>query len=260
MIKINGHEVLLDSFGDGTLKCDCLRQETVVPQAQDSHVNILWCYDNDSELFALRCIVDYIKSRYPFVVCELTMPYIPNARQDRYVSDRIFTLKSFANIINQMGFAAVFVYDPHSDVSPALIDRCFPIQSAFEFTVDKDTVMMYPDTGAAKKYGSGDSSAIIGNKHRNAEGRIDAYELINFTPGTKKVVIRDDICSYGGTFAAAARELRRRGVEEIVLVVTHCENNIFKGEVLDYVDAVFTTDSIFTGRHPQVHIARHFRA
>lgn len=260
MIKVNGFEILLDVFGDGTLMCNCISKDTVIKTEQDGQVNILWCYDGDNELFALQCIVDYIKNTYPWVNCTLTMPYIPNARQDRYVSNRIFTLKTFANIINRMEFTTVFVYDPHSDVSIALIDRCSPIQNAFEFSLEEGAVMMYPDAGAAKKYGNGNTTTIIGNKHRNEQGRVDSYELINFKPGTKKVVIRDDICSYGGTFTTAARELRQRGVEEIVLVVTHCENNILKGEVLNYVDAVYTTDSLYTEHHPQVHIARYFRA
>ena len=83
--------------------------------------------------------------------------------------------------------------------------------------------------------------------------------VVNFMEGTKKVAIRDDICSYGGTFVTAAKELRKRGVEEIVLFVSHCENNILKGEVFDYVDRVFTTDSIFTGCHPQITIVKSFR-
>ena len=118
-----------------------------------------------------------------------------------------------------------------------------------------------PDAGAAKKYGEaeGINNPIIGNKHRNEEGRITSYELLNFVEGTKKVIIRDDICSYGGTFVAAAKELRKRGVEEIILVVTHCENNILKGEVFDYIDRVFTTDSILTVSHPKITIARKFR-
>jgi ribose-phosphate pyrophosphokinase len=102
---------------------------------------------------------------------------------------------------------------------------------------------MYPDAGAAKKY-KADSTCIIGNKHRNGEGRIDSYELLNFVEGTKSVCIVDDICSYGGTFVAVAKALRERGVETIGLIVSHCEDNILKGEVFNYVDFVYTSDSI----------------
>jgi ribose-phosphate pyrophosphokinase len=253
MIKLNDNIIRQDRFGDGTLKC-------VVPPPVPGYAEILWCYDNDTELFTLQCLVDYIRDKYPRISIALDLPYIPHARQDREVSDRLFTLKTFANIINSMKFDMVQVYDAHSDVSTALIDRVLNVNDAFTFNTDGYAIM-FPDAGAAKKYSKSfeDCSTIIGNKVRNKEGFIEKYDLLNFGEGTKKVIIRDDICSYGGTFVAAAKELRKRGVEEIILIVTHCENNILKGEVFNYIDQVFTTDSILTVEHPQIKIARSFR-
>ena len=256
MIKLNDYTIEQDAFGDGTLKC-------TVPPPISVCAKILWCYDADSELFTIASLVDFIKDKYPKMPIELTLPYIPHARQDREVSGRLFTLKSFAKLINSMGFDRVNVFDPHSDVSCALIDRIDVCLDAFMVSRNETNgnviPVMYPDAGAAKKYSVRGENAIIGNKIRNEEGRIVNYELLNFVEGTKKVIIRDDICSYGGTFVAAAKELRKRGVEEIILVVTHCENNILKGEVFDYVDKVFTTDSILTIQHPKIQIARSFR-
>lgn len=258
MIKLNNVLIKQETFGDGTLKCatpSFMRWED-----EDCSFEILWCYDSDSELFTLITLRDFLRENFPNSKVWLTMPYIPHARQDRYVSGRLFTLKSFAKVINSLDFYRVAVWDPHSDVSKALIDR---IQvEPFQFVpTDIHSVMMYPDNGAAKKYGEyyGDTNPIIGNKHRNKEGRIDSYELLNFVDGTKSVTIRDDICSYGGTFLAAAKALREHGVEHIELIVTHCENNILKGDVLNYVDKVITTDSIFTEKHPKIEVVTHFR-
>ncbi len=259
MITLNGKLIETDTFGDGSLKCGV---PTTYPTGNGKYdtKNILWCYDNDAELFTLICLVDYLREHYPQAPRRLILPYIPHARQDREVSSRLFTLKSFAKVINSLDFIEVEYYDPHSDVAKALIDRGSFVYSPFMVSY-KDFAVMYPDAGAAKKYGAaeGVTNPIIGNKHRNEEGRIDSYELMNFVEGTKKVIIRDDICSYGGTFVAAAKELRKRGVEEIILVVTHCENAILKGEVFDYIDHVFTTDSILTVSHPKITIARAFR-
>ena len=58
---------------------------------------------------------------------------------------------------------------------------------------------------------------------------------------------------------AAAKALRERGVEKITLVVSHCENNILKGDVFKYIDRVFTTDSICTIEHPQLMVNKYFR-
>ncbi len=259
MITLNNVIITQETFGDGTLKCETPRTLPLGNGKYDTKT-IMWCYDNDAELFTLICLVDYLRDHYPQAPRKLILPYIPHARQDREVSSRLFTLKSFAKVINSLDFIEVEYYDPHSDVAKALIDRGSFVYSPFMVSY-KDCAVMYPDAGAAKKYGTveGVENPIIGNKHRNEEGRIDSYELVNFIEGTKKVIIRDDICSYGGTFVAAAKELRKRGVEEIVLVVTHCENAILKGEVFEYIDRVFTTDSILTVSHPKITIARSFR-
>lgn len=259
MIKIDNQLIQTEAFGDGTLKC-----KELIFERDKSFVNITWCYDEDGELFALWCIVQHLRDQYPDIRINLVMPYIPNARQDRKVSNRLFTLKYFAAALNAMHFYRVYVLDPHSDVSLALIDRVEEMELPFQVAPDGATYM-FPDAGAAKKYSSRyqleptDTPFIIGNKHRNLEGRIAEYELLNFTEGTKKVIIRDDICSYGGTFVAAAKELRRRGVEDITLIISHCENNILKGEVFDNIDRVFTTDSICTVEHPKLIVAKSYR-
>ena len=276
MIQINSYEVKQETFGDGTLKCDIseidrlLENDALIREA----ITISWEYDNDTELFTLISLNDYIIEKYPRITRYLFMPYVPNARQDRYVSNRLFTLKSFVKIINSLNFHKVTICDPHSDVTTALIDRVRIkdldldlYNEVFEENIiDRERfAVMFPDAGAAKKYKLPDedwckpTSIIIGNKHRTDEGRIDSYQLLNFKEGTKFVIIRDDICSYGGTFAAAADELRKHGVERIYLIVSHCENNILKGDVLNKVDGVYTTDSIFTGEHEKIHIVKKFR-
>lgn len=249
MIIFNRKEIKQEHFGDGTLKA-------VVPETLTrSRLNfnffgngsniemIYWCYDNDAEIFTLQCLVDEIRDcRGLNCQIELILPYIPHARQDRKVSNRFFTLKSFANMINSMRFDSVKVLDPHSDVAMALIDRCYEMAKPIDVMVSS-AVYMYPDAGAAKKY-KADSTAIIGNKKRDKDGKIVSYELLNFVEGTESVVIVDDICSFGGTFVAAAKALRDKGVKYISLIISHCEDNIIKGEVFDYIEHVYTTDSI----------------
>ena len=238
MIKINDAKVNQDKFGDGTLKC-------VLPEV-NSNPTITWAYDSDEELFTLACLVDTLKERFDKIA--LVLPYIPNARQDRKVSGRIFTLKTFCKLINDMGFCSVDVLDPHSSVAMALLDKVTDYYFKGN-SEDKIETVMFPDAGAAKKYteqglDKNYKNVIIGNKHRNAEGRIIDYELLNFPEGVKTVVIKDDLCSFGSTFVEAAKALKARGVEEIILEVSHCEPNIFKGEVFNYIDRVVTTDSI----------------
>lgn len=242
MIKLNKEIIKQEKFGDGTLKCDI---SPLYAPTLDQVDRITWCYDNDAEIFTLWALVNQIREmKDRDRIIGLEMPYIPHARQDRNVSNRLFTLKYFAKLLNEMKFEYVKVLDPHSDVSTALIDNV-RITTAEDLLTDFhfDGIVMYPDNGAAKKHGATDQN-IIGNKHRNSDGRIIDYELLNFKEGTKNVLIIDDICSYGGTFVAAAKALKTRGVEHIDLYVSHCEVNIFKGEVFDYIDNVYTTDSV----------------
>lgn len=279
MIKVNGNLIEQERFGDNTLKCSvngisARANSNIFGNSLSTGVDnmntseITWCYDSDDELFTLACIVDTLRDRDPLVQIILTMPYIPNARQDRCVSGRLFTLKTFAKIINSMNFYQVKVLDPHSDVSTALIDRvvqmndihhnleCVAIKKAVEN--EHNYQIMYPDNGAAKKYNATDDN-IVGVKHRNEEGRINSYSLYGIKENTKSVLIIDDLCSWGGTFVSASKELRKHGVENVYLCVSHCENNILKGEVFDYVDGVFTTDSICTVEHPKLNILRCWR-
>lgn len=54
----------------------------------------------------------------------LTLPCCPYARQDRRcVKGEAFSLKTFAGLINAQDYESVTVFDPHSDVLPAVLDR-----------------------------------------------------------------------------------------------------------------------------------------
>lgn len=261
MLQVNGTEIKQETFGDNSLKLDVnsfLSDDLCINHLYNIY-NIDWFYENDAEIFTLYSIVRTIRdcsASNPYIF--LFVPYLPHARQDRFVSERAFTLKYFAELINSMRFDKVRTMDVHSDVASALIDNLEDstfqgIPPIYKRVLKEKCSIMFPDAGAAKRF-SATEDDIIGFKTRDENGRIKSFDLLNFTPGTKEVLIVDDICSYGGTFVAAAKELRNRGVEKVYLAVTHCENNILKGEVFDWIDKVYTTDSICTIEHPKLHI------
>lgn len=251
MIRINGKVIEKNAFPDGTLRVQAID----IPE--DTNVIVFtWNYEDDSELFMLQALVD----KYEDYAQILVMPYIPHARMDRVKNaEDVFTLKSFCKIINSMNFKAVHVLDPHSDVSTALLDRVVVIngvewvQAIIENKMvsilpeDEDFVFFYPDAGAAKRY-STDKVYTYGIKKRNWEtGKIESLEIAD--PNVvkdKTVFIVDDICSYGGTFSRAAAVLKEAGAKDIILFVSHCEYNIFKGSVFTdgNIKAVITTNSI----------------
>ena len=92
---------------------------------------------------------------------------------------------------------------------------------------------------------------IIGNKTRDMNtGKLSGYTVVGGEEATgKKVVIVDDICSYGGTFTLAGNALSPFEPGPITLVVTHCENSIYKGDIFKKgspIDRIVTTDSLLT--------------
>ena len=55
-----------------------------------------------------------------------------------------------------------------------------------------------------------------------------------------------------------AKKLKEMGAKDIYLVVTHCEDTIFEGDILktDLIKNVFTTDSILTKKHEKLVVVK----
>ena len=265
MFYINNVLIEQNHFPDGTLnlklntKSDFLTDMSVFTFGNYNYIT--WYYENDAELFTLLNIVEHYKNEKLI----LTMPYCPHARMDRIEKqDDVFTLKTFANIINSCGFKEVIIRDPHSNVAPALINNC-KVQSVniYISEVVKDLVennfidsaeslvICFPDEGAEKRYSNKitTNNIIVGHKNRDWQtGKVLDLKLYGADIFEKNVLIIDDICSYGNTFYYTAKALKELGAKKVFLYVTHCENNIFKGKINenpDLIDKIYTTESIF---------------
>lgn len=237
-----------EQFPDGTLHMTSPKNHP-----HDKLVDIYWKYENDAELFSLICLRRHYADSKDV---NLYMPYCPHARMDRVKSfNDVFTLKSFAEIINSLDFAKVVIYDAHSNVTPALIDKV-ENRSNTEFVLraikainDENLVMYYPDEGAMKRYSENYALPYsFGMKRRDWEtGKILGIDIINRDiMKDKNVLIVDDICSKGGTFYHSAKALKEADAKNIYLFVTHCEDSIFKGDLIDsgLIKRIYTTDSL----------------
>lgn len=257
MIFINGREVKINKFPDGTL-----RLNPNIMFVHNQEVSIFWRFESNEEMIAILFITKHVR-RIGADRVNLIMPYIPNARQDRVKSENdVFTLKYFAELINNLYFDKVVVFDPHSSVSEALINNIIvkspkpyiemAIENVKKEICNENLIAFYPDEGAMKRYsGMLDTPYTFGIKMRNWEtGKIEgldiagAKDLIN----DNNIIIVDDICSRGGTFYFSAKKLKELGAKNIYLYVSHCEKTIFEGEIFksDLIKKVFTTNSIFT--------------
>jgi ribose-phosphate pyrophosphokinase len=255
MIKLNSKEVLFETFPNGETK---LVMDNVINNMNKMLVNkVLMKYENDLDLMRLKFVKDYSDALGYYT--ELILTHMPYGRMDRSENNSPFTLKYVANFINSLKFNEVTVIEPHSDVTCALLDNVKSIYTNFEllkrvkenigFDEDND-YLMFPDAGASKRYSKMKAKNIlIGHKTRNFQtGKIESLNLIGTfdTEKYKRVIIVDDLSSYGGTFVRSAEALRAVNFKEVYLLVTHAENSIFKGELFNHIDKVFTTNSMLT--------------
>lgn len=187
----------------------------------------------------------------------LVIEYFPYSRMDRRNEHYAFSLKYIAEFINSLNFDAVKISEPHSDVTPALLDRVKVRQYVvrqLEYlyaTTDID-LLFYPDAGSVKRY-----TSLVGEKYCYANkerdfktGKIIKYEIVapnDVTP--KHILIVDDLCSRGGTFLEAGRQLKKHfgDTVKVSLLVAHVEDNIFSGELLaanSPIDHIYCSSSL----------------
>jgi ribose-phosphate pyrophosphokinase len=152
----------------------------------------------------------------------------------------------------------VTIWDAHSEVSPALINRVVNVPQAdlvAQFAelkaklVNAEVTLISPDAGASKKTlkiaekFNLELEVIQAFKVRNLKtGQIEATEIQGDVSG-KNVLIADDICDGGRTFIELAKVLKAKGAKEVSLFITH---GIFSKGLAVFeglIDAIYTTDS-----------------
>lgn len=208
-----------------------------------------------------------------FEKIHLYISYLLTARMDRIMTNgEPFSLKVTATLLNTAGFHCVKIFDPHSEVTTALIEKGFSITN-IDFV--KDVISHYkqqhtnedagsfcivsPDAGALKKIHA--VAAALGNmdviecmKERDIRtGALSGFKVFEESLTGKTCFIIDDICDGGGTFIGAAAELKKLGAVKIILAVSH---GIFsKGFALQHVDAIYCTDSFKPIEAPGAHVS-----
>lgn len=220
--------------------------------------------DSDG-VMALAMTKNALEELYPRVPVELKLGYVPYARQDRVCNaGEALSIKVFCDMINNMDFSKVTILDPHSDVTPALLDRCkiVTVEQILAKYLELDNALhllpgaltlVAPDAGATKKVDKvatcfGGLEVIQGLKKRDtATGKLSGFDYMGDVKG-KKLLIVDDLGDGMGTFIGLAKKLREGGAVSIALYISH---GIFsKGieVVLDNgIDEVYTTNSFNHG-------------
>ena len=265
MIKVNGEKLKITKFPNGE---SLIKNEGILKDVGifEDTVEMTVKFENDEDLLHMMFIKKHLDEMNLDTI--LKIPYLPYSRMDRTEGENIFTLKYICSLINSLNFKKVIVYEPHSDVSVALIDRCEVVNSTLELlkvvtkklNLNTEDYVFFPDKGAEKRYSKHVKgfNLLTGIKERDfSTGYIKKLDIVGEKPGKDfRVVILDDLCSRGGTFILSANKLKELGAKEIYLVVTHCEDTIFDGNILDtdLINKVYTTNSILSRQHEKISV------
>lgn len=193
--------------------------------------DVTWNFHSSDDIIELLLFVDALH-RAESVLSILRIPYFPFSRQDRVnLPGETLSIAVMAMLINGLDAKRVIITDPHSDVTPALIDRCDIIP---QHEVFKDyfpimfgkTVLISPDGGALKKiYKLAEITQLevieCGKVRNVTTGAITGTRVPVENLGHACCVIVDDICDGGRTFVELAKALRASNAGKIILMVTH---------------------------------------
>ncbi len=184
------------------------------------------------------------------------IPYFPAARQDRLmVKGEPLSVKVNAQLVNAMGLDQVYIFDPHSEVTPALLDNVEVIynydfiRQVIAMQSKENLVLISPDGGALKKIYKlseqlGGVPVIECSKVRDvATGKLQSFTVYADDLKGKNGLIVDDICDGGGTFIGLAQSLREKGIESLDIAVSHGIFSKGTGILLPYFDKIYTTNS-----------------
>lgn len=262
MLHLNNHPIELTTFPNKEHRLD-LPTEYLA-----NHNTVLWQFESDASIFELLLFdraMEQLDQTY-----DLTISYMPYSRMDRIQEkNTAFSLELLCDLfsIQLDGLNKLFILDPHSPITLKLLHEFGVTAQEVDYSLAKNVIdytqvdlnnawVVFPDKGAAGRYNAKDyPNVIICDKTRDfATGKITGMTAHVHTMTTEPdenapILIIDDLCSYGGTFIRAieaVKNLEQVRSNQAWLIVTHAEEALEKGSVLETFDKVFCTDSIAT--------------
>ena len=186
---------------------------------------------------------------------EAFIPYFPAARQDRLmVAGEPLTVKVYANLLNALKLDKVWVFDAHSEVTPAVVDRCEVIPNHWFIAdvlkqIQSVKKLVSPDGGALKKiykvsHFLGGMDVVECSKNRDTKtGKLSGFKVFSDDLHGEDCLIVDDICDGGATFIGLAEALKAKGAGKLYLAVSHGIFSKGTENLLPIFDKIFTTNS-----------------
>lgn len=220
----------------------------------NENITITHRLNSFNDLGLLCLAVDALR-RMGVTKINLFIPYFPAARQDRVmVPGEPLSVKVYADIINGLGLLKVTIFDPHSEVTPALLNNCEVITNhVFIEQVLKriggHVKLISPDGGALKKVYKlseflGGIDVVECSKSRDVKtGKLSGFKVYDDNLEGADCLIVDDICDGGGTFIGLAEALKNKNAGRLYLAVSHGIFNKGFDVFGDSLEKIFTTNS-----------------
>jgi ribose-phosphate pyrophosphokinase len=203
-----------------------------------------------SDIMRLLLLTDAARRQFGDIPVHLTCPYLPYARQDRVCAPgEALSLRVMCDLINAQRYASVTVWDCHSDVGPALLDRCInkPALDFLRYLDVGNCVLVAPDAGAIKKV-SGIAKAlgcpmVRADKTRDPrDGSITGTVAYSEHVGKADFLVVDDICDGGRTFIELAKVLQPLTDGRVLLYITHSIFSAGFDELSKHIDHIYTAN------------------
>jgi ribose-phosphate pyrophosphokinase len=198
----------------------------------------------------------------------LFIPYFPGARQDRRPFGTAFTVEIYAAAIRRLELEALIIFDPHSDVAPALLPGVEIISAGAvaENLITGDYAgIICPDAGAEKRvHDFARAMSITNIIHARKSRDVVTGNLSGFSVDHEQMevgrnyLVVDDICDGGGTFVGLRKAIPTPGRFGMDLWVSHGIFSKGIGDLLESYGRIFTTDSFpfkIKTPHPQLFVA-----
>lgn len=237
-------QVRIETFPDGEIGVQILEdvrgREVFVFQSPARRPNHF--------LMELLILVDALKRASARSITAV-IPYYAYARQDRRDKGRVpITARLTADLLEKAGVSRVVTMDLHTEQIQGFFD--IPVDHLYarplfvEALKGQSGVIVSPDVGSnrmARKFAEDLKLDLAMIDKRRLGGRnVEINALIGDVDG-KQAILVDDLCSTGGTLAAAAQFCKKKGAKRVLAVVTH---SLLQKPHIEGVDQLWVTNSI----------------
>lgn len=276
MIKVNMnvkeesvfHDLLINNMDDNTSIMSLkIPSHSFSYNNENPIYNITWKFKDESEIFKIICIVNFIKEHAPkkhYLI--LNMNYVPYINRNNATNNStiINNFKYFVNIINSLNFDKVQIFDPCNYELANMINNVEICKDEFNELIKDAIKDCAPDYICFERYDDINKTSLVDslpnlnsllylqNSPFTNEIKISFYmNTMNKFENKRILLIMNYISNYNYPIDDIYSKLLELGFSEIYIYTSHLSNSIMKSEILKSnfhnhnLKRIYTTDSLY---------------